>query len=506
MVGRDKFFQLDDVSIFDLQLDSHNPRIRHGADQHECVARIVSERDTFLRLTRDIAQNGLSPEHILVSKSKEGKLVVRDGNRRVTALKLLNRPDLCLPDESLRNLLARIASEASAPIVDSLTCLGCDDEDVILDYLRRRHTGENAGIGQVGWSALLISLFNASSGVVDQNRRAAQLLLWMEDQGLNVPNDFPITTLTRLLNSESLAKLGFTVESDQIKPILPPAAAYALVARVVNDIVTRAVHVTREGGQGSIYSPEAATAYINKVRQEVGPAITPVNPPSDDGDGGQNPPPGGQQGGGPTPTPPSGGGNSDGDDAKDEPSGGGGSGGGQGQGNPGPSPAPGGGKPPAGPTVKPSWDRPCLFGRRKNSKADFAFPQDRKKLVSIVAELRQLDPNATPIAVNMLLRGLLELSDQAYRSAYKMKDLNGLHKNIASSADKMLQDGLLTKAEHHVVETYTRSEQTFLHVRSIQKNIHDDTYHPNGQALNTMWDSIGCFVRACWAGVMLVET
>jgi hypothetical protein len=508
VVARSKFYEQDGVSIFDLQLDPFNPRIRHGVDQHDCIERIADDRDSFLRLMKDIAANGLSPKHILLSKSDDGKLVVRDGNRRVTALKLLNRPDLCLPDEGLRNMVFRMASAATTPLVDKLDCLVCDEEETISDYLRREHTGQNGGIGQVDWSALLIALFNLHAGTVDQHRRAAQMILWMEERGRHVSNDFPITTLTRLLNTETLAILGFGVEGDKLVAVLPETSAFALASRIISDIATNVINVTRSGGTGSVYALDAALEYIRRVRQEVGPAEQPPPPADAQPTGGPSEEPasgasgapwqGGTTGGsdagpeGPEPYSggqPAGGGATDPEDApKDD------------------TANPAGGKPTSGATVKPSWDRPCLFGRRKNSKADFSFPHNRTKVMNVVSELRQLDPNATPMAVALLFRVLLELSDGAYRAVHQMKQADSLPKSIASSADKMLNDGLLSKAEHQVIETYTRGEQTILHVKTIQKFLHDDTSHPNGQGLNTMWDSIGCFVKACWLGVMRAET
>lgn len=504
VVAREKFYQINGVRIFDLQLDSHNPRIRHGVDQHDCRARIVKERDTFMRLLRDIAQNGLSPQPILVSPNEEGKLVVRDGNRRVTALMLLNRPELCLPDEGLRNMVQRIASEAASPVVNSIDCLACDDEATVFEYIRRLHTGENAGVGQVDWSALLISLFNAYSGVNDQNRRAAQLILWMEGEGMATPNDFPITTLTRILNAEALALLGFGIENDELNPILAPSASYALGLRVINDVATKAVNVAREGGKGSIYAPDDAAAYIRRVREEVGPREpkgvpdSPVDSPAaGSSDGPSNGPatgaPGGAPGGGAGGAGPA----AAGPDA-DDGAGGGAPDGGAGGANPSGGGA-AGGKPTGGATVKASWDRPRLFGRRKNANPGFSVPVERTKMMTILAELRELDPNETPLAVTMLLRALLELSDKAYRGTHEIRDRGALHKDIAASADHMLAGNLLSPEQHSVIESYTRSEQNMLHVKSIQKYIHDDTYHPHGQALNTIWDEIGCFVKACWS-------
>jgi hypothetical protein len=504
VVARARFTEMKGVSVAELQLDPNNPRIRHGVDQNDCLARIAGDRDTFMHLLRDIAGNGLSIAPIVLSKSAEGKLVVRDGNRRVTALKLLNRPDLCLPDETLRNMVQRIASSAASPIVDEIDCTFCDDEVTMRDYLRRLHTGENAGIGQVGWSALLISLFNLYVGVSDQNRRAAQLIVWLEDQGKHVSNDFPITTLTRLLNADTLSVLGFNIVGDNLVPSLPPAASYALASRVINDIASKVINVTRDGGAGSVYAPDDAAEYIRRVRQEVGPV---------EGASGDSAPDAGSASaaGAPARNPLGNPGEQTGTD-------GAGTAGGTSAAPAAPSasvagaedtgdgaaPASGpamaaGGRSGSSATVKPNWDRPCLFGRRKNATPGFTVPTDRAKIMSIVGEMRLLDPNATPLAMTMLFRALLELSDKAYREAHGIKDKGALHKDIAASADHMLAGNLLNADQHSVVLSYTRSEQNMLHVKSIQKYVHDDTYHPNGQALNTMWDEIGCFVKACWA-------
>jgi hypothetical protein len=516
LVDRSKFYKIDDVSVFDLQLDAFNPRIRHGVDQNDCIARIAGDRESFMRLVRDIATNGLSPQHVLVSKAADGKLIVRDGNRRATALKLLNRPDLALPDEPLRNLVARVRAVAAAPIAEKVSCLACDDEVTIVDYLRRLHTGENAGIGQVDWSALLISLFNSHAAISDQNRRAAQLVLWMEEHGKHVENSFPITTLTRLLNAETLDILGFGISADKLTITLSATEAYALASRVIDDIAANVINVTR-GGPASVYTLDAALEYVRTVRRQIGPAEP--NQPSSDPHGLS----GATGEAGVTST-----GDDNGsfayvaNDSSSNSSGGSAargtsdflasSTGSSSVSDDGSSGSVLNKSATAGvnrgnrTSVKPAWDRPRLFGRRKTSRPDFAIPLGREKVETIVGELRELDPNATPMAVTMLLRGLLELSDLAYREAHGLPDKRILHSNIAASADHMKNVGLLNEGEHLVILSYTRSEQEIMHVKSIQKYIHSDTFHPNGQRLNTMWDEMGVFVRACWEGVTRVST
>lgn len=472
---RRKFYPVNDVPVADLLLDTHNPRIRHGQDQNDCIVRILRDRDNFLNLLKDIASDGLSPDHILVSKNTEGKWVVRDGNRRVTALKLLTRPALCAHDAGLVNVVQRIADTEAENIPAIVNCLACDDEETILKYLERKHTGENAGVGQRNWSALLKSLFNLQLGASDQNRRAAQLLEWVESQGMRVEDDFEITTLNRGLNATTLALIGFAIEHDTLKPTLPVPQAYALAARVVNDVAAKRVNVKRGDEEGSIYATDKQMDYFQKIRAEVGPvlnsypageAIPSPAEPSYTPSHVDSPVPEIQS---PNITPVPG-------DHQVNPT--------SERKLPSPSKAP--------------WDRPSLFGPRKNASPGITIPSSETKAQSIIVELRKLNPYDTPLSIAMLLRALLELSNDYYREAKSLKKVDGLHKSIANTADHMKTTGLLSGTQHDLVMRYTRTTEGMLHVKTVQAYLHRDNYHPNAQALNTFWDEIGCFVAACW--------
>ncbi len=117
---------------------------------------------------------------------------------------------------------------------------------------------------------------------------------------------------------------------------------------------------------------------------------------------------------------------------------------------------------------------------------------------SIIVELRKLNPRDTPLATTMLLRALIELSSKYYRQQHALAELTQLPQSVANSADHMQGAGRLTQSEHDLVMSYTRSATGMLHIKTLQHYIHRETHHPNGQAINTMWDEIGCFVRACW--------
>lgn len=471
-MSRNQFYEAKRIAVSSLRLDTRNPRIRHGQDQKDCIMRILRDRDNFLALLKDIAANGITIEPIVVSKNEAEKWVVRDGNRRITALKLLNRPSLALPDTALVSLISRIREAHIENIPSKVSCFASDDEAAILSYLKLKHTGENSGIGQKSWSAVLIALFNLHTGVNDQNRRAAQLLLWAEENGLRINDDFQITTLSRGLNIDTLELIGFKIENDNIIPKISIPKAFAMVEYVINDITEGRINVKRDGEDGSIFTKESQLRYFRKVRDvfaEQPDEPTPPSPPAGD-------PPHDPVDGAPP-------------QYDDNP-----------QDTPQDIPPPAGRPTPPGGPIKPAWDRPCLFGRRKKSTPGFSIPDSEPKARSVVAELRGLNPMESPIAVAMLLRYLIELSNTRYRQAHpSLRQQDHLHRGIATSAEHMKGAERLTQDELDVILRYTREEQSMLHIKTLQAYIHRPNFHPNGQTLNTFWDEIGCFVKACWA-------
>lgn len=474
-MSREHFYLVSDISVSELLLDTNNPRIRHGEDQNDCIARILRDKDSFLNLLKDIAAEGLSPDHILVSKNAAGKWVVRDGNRRTTALKLLNRPEQCLPDQALEQIVRRVAQAANGSIPSAISCLACDDESAIMDYLERKHTGENAGVGQRNWSALLKSLFNLHTGTSDPNKRAAQVVLWVEEQGLRVDDDFPLTNLSRALTAETLQLIGFGILNDQLIPTLPLPQAYALAGRVVSDVASGRVHVRRDDSEGSIYSTTAQLAYFRRVRAEIGPADM-----GDGGDSGVQPP--AERGAGAPPHPRS---NASGHGIPDDRTP---------LANAESAAAPPPERRPPSPST-PSWERPGLFIRKHPG---FAIPAGHTKVSNIITELKHLQVKVTPHAVAMVFRTLVELSEDHYRTRHGIADADSFIKRIARAADHMRAAGTLSQGQHEVVISRSRETGGMLHAITLHKYVHSPDFHPSYQTLNTLWDELGCFVAACW--------
>ncbi len=466
-MSRQDFKIVRNVSISRIDLDIKNARIRAGQDQPDCIQRILRKEDQLLALAQDIAEKGLSTMPILVSPAPRGRFIARDGNRRITALKLLNDPTRWSPDARLKDKFEAIRQQYLPNIPTHIDVMSSTSEDAIVREVILRHSGANGGIGQLDWSAFLRTVYLVTHDLPAEYKRPGQYAFWAEDNEINVSDDFPISSLQRFFTKENLARLGFEIDADdKLKPNLRLDVVKQIANTVMSDFEYERVRVA------DIFTPTDAANYITRVRVMHGlvdyapPGSTPI------------PASGGYQPNGSTPSPIKGVQTPTSTSATSAPTS-----------NPTQT---------ASPTPTPATlpsDRKKLFGR---NSPGIAIPDKEVKARTIVAELRQMNLDETPFAASMLLRALIEISDAYYRKSQQIPDKNALAKSVAASADSMLNRQMLTTSQHAIVKSMTGGPGTMLQIDNLQKMLHRDTHHTSKQLVNTMWDNIGCFIQSCW--------
>lgn len=104
------------IPLANLTLNIENPRFEMVGSQREAILTMLDNQgDKLVRLAEDIIENQLNPTDI-ISVSPHEKLEkqynVLEGNRRITALKLLNNPEL-IPEKnkSLLNKFRKLNEE-----------------------------------------------------------------------------------------------------------------------------------------------------------------------------------------------------------------------------------------------------------------------------------------------------------------------------------------------------------------------------------------------------------
>ena len=146
------------VDILSLNINIENPRFEMVSNQREAIKTMIEDqKEKLIKLAEDIISEGLNPgDPIFITKHKKQKGVynVLEGNRRVTALKLLENPDL-IPEsnKSILNKFKKLSEQYSKSPIEKVPCILFDDEKEAEHWIKLKHTGQNDGVGTVGWDA-----------------------------------------------------------------------------------------------------------------------------------------------------------------------------------------------------------------------------------------------------------------------------------------------------------------------------------------------------------------
>lgn len=160
--------ELKEIAVSNLLLDLQNPRLAVGQQNQPDTlhAMLRAEGPKTLALAESIAKEGLSPmERLVVMPSEQdaGRFMVLEGNRRLTALKILSEPSLVSPMLSAQQQkkLKSWSTEYKKHEVDQIECVVFASRETAKPWLERRHRGDQGGLGIVRWGATEAARFDA---------------------------------------------------------------------------------------------------------------------------------------------------------------------------------------------------------------------------------------------------------------------------------------------------------------------------------------------------------
>lgn len=154
------------IMVKNLELWLENPRIKPAKNEHEAIRSIYNEtakkekksREEFMSLMHSIAKNGYQNEvePILVMHTSDDRYIVRDANRRISALKILLDPEPYKDILTAQHLERAKAfnREFSDNIPEAVTVAVFEEseQDILEGILQRKHNGPQDGVGTVPWS------------------------------------------------------------------------------------------------------------------------------------------------------------------------------------------------------------------------------------------------------------------------------------------------------------------------------------------------------------------
>ena len=255
--------QLRSISLSDLRVNRANDR--HGELENEtaAIAWLFNARETHMRsLAKDIVEQGMIYEPPLVSPDN-GVFTVFDGNRRVTCLKLLEKPSRA-PSIQLQEFFTGLRSQWSGVFPEKITCQVETDRDRLDNILFRRHTGSQNGVGQSTWDDRMKTNFVLRTGQASGFNVAYEIEGRLAEAKL-LPGrkKIPRSTLNRLLSAETFRnRLGFSFSTKKFEYTHKEQAVLTALARVAEDLSTKKVVL------GDIWDVDGKRRYLDQLEME----------------------------------------------------------------------------------------------------------------------------------------------------------------------------------------------------------------------------------------------
>ena len=229
------------ISITDMMLDTKNPRMPDNLDiSQSAVIAIMEKKYNVIDIARSIGVLGFVPRENIIITYENNEPVVLEGNRRITALKLINEPSLASENreeyKQIREkfddinkilypvvLIAPSRRDADPLIIDKHTeNTEIPWKPIIQARLYKRKKEE---YGSISNEALAFELGTTEQKIVESFRR---LVLYDEaiiaakgmpfSGKVEDPEGFEITTLERIMNLKDVqSKLHFTISETEVK-------------------------------------------------------------------------------------------------------------------------------------------------------------------------------------------------------------------------------------------------------------------------------------------------
>lgn len=432
---------LRELPINDLLVNRANDR--HGELENEtaAISWLFNTREAHMKnLARDIVGESKIFEPPLVSPI-DGKFVVFDGNRRVTCLKLLEKPSRA-PTLELQQYFIKLRAGWTGGFPKKILCQVEEDRDHIDNILYRRHTGTLNGVGQSNWDDRMKDNFVARSGKIVGFNVADEIESRLRKAGLLPEKKIPRSNLNRFLSAEIIRnRIGFSVKKKVFSYTHKPEVVLKTFARLADDFSNSRIVL------GDIWDNEGKLAYVEKLEGEgVLPHEADLLNEKNDAD---------------KPRPPT---------TKPKP-------------NPKPTPS-------KRTTLIPHKDFGILWtGKQQRHHA-------------IWEELQfHLNTEKHPNAVSVLLRVLIELAIEHYAETHgvSIHQNDKLAKRVEKIGDELFAQSKIDKKQQSATKKFSQLDQ-LVSADTLNRYVHSPNFAPSAKHLEALWDTMADFIVACLKG------
>ncbi|MEA5447137.1 hypothetical protein VB780_01050 [Leptolyngbya sp. CCNP1308] len=240
------------IEVSQLLLDPENPRLTSvQANSHDAIRAMTElQGERVIALAEHLLENGTNPASLMMVMPSEvdGNLFyVLDGNRRLTALKLLESPLLAegILNKKGLQILKKLSDRFEKTPITRVACVVFESRNEADPWIELIHRGLNRGAGMLAWDGQVGARY-------DERKRGhkdigLQLLDFIKDQDILSENTqkkiedgkFPITTFNRLLSTRYVRnKIGIEKQKEDVVFLFPKDEITKGLSRVIEDLAS----------------------------------------------------------------------------------------------------------------------------------------------------------------------------------------------------------------------------------------------------------------------------
>lgn len=201
------------ISITRLILNPENDRFEPVENEKLALEMMLQKMGSKIYfLAADIVNRGLSPKPFYVIPHYN-KYVVKDGNRRTTAIKFLSRPKLIDGEKypTLRLKFEKLHNMYIENPIKSILCYVFTDALSADNWVELEHTGQQKGVGTVEWESEEIHRFNKKHGknppIQIQAMDFIRNSVFISDEIKKMSEQIKLTNFERFINDTNIRKL-----------------------------------------------------------------------------------------------------------------------------------------------------------------------------------------------------------------------------------------------------------------------------------------------------------
>lgn len=235
-------YKYKEIKFPNINLYEENPRFEKVFSETEAIQKIIQDQgDKLVRLAEHIIDHGFNPTDIPIVFKKGKKFFIREGNRRIASLMLVNNPNLVFSNEALKNKFLLLKSQKGHLLPQKVFSVVFNNPHDADEWIKLKHAVNHEGVGTEKWNSQQANRF-AKGSIEDLPIELQAIEILKKNKKTSKPTMdlIPVlkaTNLRRLLSDPYVRnKVGLKNGNNKLTLLDPKHGSLKNLEAVVQDI------------------------------------------------------------------------------------------------------------------------------------------------------------------------------------------------------------------------------------------------------------------------------